>query len=308
MRHLGWTSEGRSSRWWISVSAALLCGLLVVTVPGQEPPPPDTKAAGPEAKPPDAEKQDAEGKVADEPVHIEHADLMTYDPEKNLYFLTGNVHFRHKDTHLYCDQAQYNEDEDTARATGNLKIVQPETTITGDLITADFGEEVADIVGNVRLLTQKKKEEPKPEVEATGEAPAEPAKEGEQKEGRWEEYKEKLTTVTCNQIRYWYEEKRAVATGNVVAEQEDKKVYGEEAEYVEKDDLLTLKGDPVKAVMDNGNTFTTPWVKVEVEGERFWTGPIIGTFKREKKEEAKPGEEPPAPPPAPQPPDQPKAP
>jgi lipopolysaccharide assembly outer membrane protein LptD (OstA) len=273
-----------------AVAAALLCALLVVTVPGQEPAPPDAKATAPEAKPDDAEK-----KEADEPVHIEHADLMTYDPEKNLYFLTGNVHFRHKDTHLYCDKAEYNEDEDTARATGNLKIVQPETTVTGDLITADFGEEVADIDGNVRLVTQKKKEE-KAEGEAVTPAPPEAPKEGEQKEGRWEKYKEKVTIVTCNHIRYWYEEKRAVATGNVVAEQEDKKVYGEEAEYVEKEDLLTLKGDPVKAVMDNGNTFTTPWVKAEVEGEQFWTGPIIGIFKREKKDETKPAEGQPAPP------------
>ena len=48
--------------------------------------------------------------------------------------------------------------------------------------------------------------------------------------------------------------------------------------------------------MDNGNTFTTPWVKAEVEGEQFWTGPIIGIFKREKKDETKPAEGQPAPP------------
>ena len=300
---------------WVVGPAACLLALLVATAPGQDAEPPDVKADAPEAAPPAANGAE-ERKEADEPVHIEHADLMSYDPEKNLYFLSGSVHFRHKDTHLYCDEAQYNEDEDTARATGNLKLVQPETTVTGDLITADFGEEVADITGNVRLMTQKKKEEPPPEGEAAPKAEEQPANGNGEKQDRWEEHKQKLTTVTCEQIRYWYEEKRAIATGNVVAEQEDKKVYGDEAEYVEKEDLLTLKGNPVKAIMENGNQFTTPWIKVEVEGERFWTGGFTGTFRKEKKEEEKPAEgqpappaEPPAaPPPEPNPDAQPKAP
>jgi lipopolysaccharide assembly outer membrane protein LptD (OstA) len=303
-------TQGRGKWATVAVATAMLVGaLLVAAVPGQEPPPPDTKAGEPAAA--------EEKKPSEEPVHIEHADLLSYDPEQNLYFLTGNVHFRQEDTHLYCDEAQYNEDEDTARAKGNLKIVQPETTITGDLITADFGEKFADIAGNVRIITQKKKEEkakpegegaPKEGGEATPKGEAPPAAEGEQKEGRWEEFKTKVTTVTCDQVRYWYDETRALATGSVVAVQEDKKVTADEAEYVEKDDLLTLKGNPVQASMEDGSQFTAPWVKVEVEGERFWTGPIIGTFKKEKKEEAKPGEEQPAPPPTPQPPEQPKAP
>jgi len=163
-------------------------------------------------------------------------------------------------------------------------------------MTADFGDEVADISGNVRLLTQKKKQEAPAEGEAAPKAGEAPAPEGEGKEGRFEEHKRKLTTVTCQQIRYWYEEKRALATGNVLAEQEDKKVYADEALYVEKDDLLTLTGNPVTAVMENGNRFTTPWVKVEVEGERFWTGGFSGTFKKEKTEEEKPAEGEPAPP------------
>jgi lipopolysaccharide assembly outer membrane protein LptD (OstA) len=277
-----------------AVASAVLLALRVAAAQGQPPPePPDTKAAAPEGAAPAKEP-----KKSDEPVHIEHADLMSYDPEKDLYFLSGNVHFRHKDTHLYCDEAQYSEVEDTARATGNLKLTQPETTVTGDLITADFEEEVADIVGNVRLVTQKKKKE---EAPAEGEAAPKadeppPAERADASDDRWEEYKEKLTTVTCDQIRYWYEEERALATGHVVAVQEDKKVYGDEAEYVEKDDLLTIKGNPVKGVMENGNQFTTPWVKVEVEGERFWTGGFSGTFKREKKDEEQPAEEQPAPP------------
>ena len=288
----------------LGLALALLVTALLAQPAESPPDAPDVKADTPEPAPP-AEGQagtEEEKKEADEPVRIEHADLLTYDPEKNVYYLStlsegsgGPVHFIHKDTHLYCDKAEYNEDEDTARSTGNLKIVQPDTTITGDLITADFDDEVADITGNVRLVTKKQKkaageppagEEPKAADRPAGEAPK------EEEPGRWDEYKEKLTTVTCEHIRYWYEQKNAIATGNVVAEQEDKKCFADEAEYVEKDDLLTVKGNPVRVEMTNGNRFQTPWAKVEVEGERFWTGGFTGTFKREKKDET--GDQPPA--------------
>lgn len=281
---------GPGACWWAASVTVLLGLLLVRGVFGQAPEGPKAEAPEPSA----AGKAPEEPKESDEPVYIEHADQVSYDPEKNVYFLTtlppdqskGPVHFRHKDTHLYCDQAQYNEEEDTARATGNLRIVQPDTTVTGDLIIADFDQEVAEIIGNVRVVTQRKKRTS---------ADSGQSKEEEQKETRWEEYKQKITTITCQQIRYWYEEKRAIATGGVVAEQEDKRITADEAEYVEKEDLLTLRGNPVVASTKDGDRFTTTWVKVEIEGERFWTGPFVGTFRREKKQEQKSGQQEPAP-------------
>jgi len=90
------------SRGWIGLVTApamLLCALLVVAVAGQEAQAPEVKADTPPAAP--AEAAGEEPKEADEPVHIEHADLVSYDPEKNMYFLSGNVHLRHKEKHLY---------------------------------------------------------------------------------------------------------------------------------------------------------------------------------------------------------------
>jgi len=263
---------------------------------GQAPKAADDKAASDEKKPEE-----------EEPVHIENADRMQYDPEKGLYFLTGNVHFRHKDAHLYSDEAQYDEENDTARAVGHLKLVTPDTTVTGDLITADFDEEVAEITGNVRLVTQRKKEE-KPEAEqqagepgngAEGEAGAAPAdeaakpEENDKEPKKLDEYREKLTTVTCEKIRYWYEEKRAVATDNIVAVQEDKTCYADEGTYLEDDETLTLTGNPVRVVTENGNRFQAPKITVDIAGDQVWTeGRVSGIFKREKKgEEA--GQEPP---------------
>ncbi len=279
--------------------------LLAACAAGQDetaPASPPSAKADETAPPPEAEKDEAAkqgDEEEEEPVHVENADLMQYDPEKALYFLTGNVHFRHKDAHLYCDEAQYDEENDTARAVGHLKLVTPDTTVTGDLITADFDEEVADITSNVRLVTQRKKKanEEDEKGAAEGEAaetvePAEQdagAKEEEGRPKKLDEYREKLTTVTCEKIRYWYEEKRAVATGNIVAVQEDKTCYADEGTYLEEEDTLTLTGSPVRVVMENGNRFETNKVTVDVEGDRIWTeGPFSGIFKREKKEEQPP--------------------
>ncbi|MGQ9731036.1 MAG: OstA-like protein [Candidatus Zipacnadales bacterium] len=288
------------SRVQLFYTAMLLGGaLLGAVLSAQLPPTPPPSVTANDQSSAEAPEEPRE---EEEPVRIERADFLKYDPEQNVYYLTGNVHFIHKDTHLYCDEAEYNDDKETARAVGNLKLVQAETTVTGDLMTADFNEEVAEVIGNVRLITKKKKEANKKESETAGQASSadqsdqsaekhQQSATGEsdaEKSGRWDEYKEKLTTITCDKLSYWYEAERAIATGNIVVEQDDKVCYAEEAEYVEADDLLTLKGNPVRVVMESGNTFQTPWIKVEVEGERFWTGGFTGVFKREKKDETTP--------------------
>lgn len=290
----------------LALSAAAAAGLVLLpaglALCQNDTPAPPPSAKADDAKPqPEAvadeaatEKGTGEQKEEEEPVHIENADLMQYDPEKELYFLTGNVHFRHRDAHLYCDEAEYNEADDTARAVGHLKLVTPDSTVTGDLITADFDQEVAEVTGNVRLVTQRKKEaeaEEKPADEAepanAGPEAEKPNDEADKEPKKLDEYREKLTTVTCERIRYWYEEKRALGTGNVVAVQEDKTCYADEATYLEDEDTLTLVGKPVRVVMENGNRFQTNKVVVDVEGDRIWTeGPFSGIFKREKKEES----------------------
>ena len=51
----------------------------------------------------------------------------------------------------------------------------------------------------------------------------------------------------------WYEENRAIAEGNVVAVQEDKKAYADKGVYVEDEDTLTLTGKPVRFTKDSGD-------------------------------------------------------
>ncbi|MFW5867689.1 MAG: OstA-like protein, partial [Armatimonadota bacterium] len=79
--------------------------------------------------------QEPEGLTEDEDrARIEQADHLRYDPDEAMYYLDGNVVFSHRDIKLYCDSAVYDYDNNSAEATGNPKIVEPETTITGDVI------------------------------------------------------------------------------------------------------------------------------------------------------------------------------
>ena len=76
---------------------------------------------------------------------IESADLLRYDPVEGTYHLTGHVVFSHRDIKLYCDEAVYDYDENSAVAKGNPRIVSKDTTITGTLVEVDFDNEVAGI-------------------------------------------------------------------------------------------------------------------------------------------------------------------
>ena len=215
------------------------------------------------------------------------------DLEKDMYYLTGNVVFTQETTKLHCDQAEYSGKENTAKATGNLKIVdKEETTVTGDKINADFDKELAVITGNVVLVTQKK-----------GEAAADASKA--------EKEKHKKTTLTCDKIEYYYGEGRAVATGNLKVVHEDKTVTGDVGVYLEKDEVATVTGN-VKLVDDKGRhmecekatvSTTEDWAEFEGVKGKWW--------KTEEKTEGTPETKPPAegetPPPAEQPPSAPAA-
>jgi len=302
---------GKATRVWCWWIGAAMAAVVLLALPAAErvfcqtdqPAPPSAKA--PEA--PAGDKK-AEGEKREEkPVEVVNADLAQY--AQPTYTLTGNVHFRQEDADLYCDQAQYDEDKDTARATGHLKMTTPEATVTGDLIVADFGKKVADITGNVRLEAQRKKKggeanpagaETKPtEGAAPPQGEEKKGEATEQKPSKLDEYREKLTVVTCEHIQYFYDEKRAILTGNVVAVQEDKTVTGDEGVYIQNDqeETLTLTGDPVKLVMKNGNHMETPTVTIDLKTEVIKTGPATGVFKKEKKEETPEGKtEQPSPP------------
>ncbi len=106
-----------------------------------------------DTEPPD----EPEGITEDEDrARIESADHLRYDATEGMYYLDGNVILSHKDIKLYCDSATYDYDNNRAVAQGNPRIVNPDTTVTGDIIEADFDDEVATISGYVTAVTQRK--------------------------------------------------------------------------------------------------------------------------------------------------------
>ena len=229
------------------------------------PPPPQPPALAPEAETEETEEDE-------DIVKVEHAALVEYDAARELYYLSGNVIFSHQDVKMYCDEAWYNEADDTARATGHLKIVDPEATITGDLCTADFDAEVATVTGNVTMVTQKKKKESEGE---------------EEKPSKFDEYREKKTTITCPKIVYEYGDdvKKANIFGRVKTVQEDKTAWADHAVYEELADIITLTGN-VLVRTEKGEEFRSPEVVIATEDEWMKARDVTGiTFRKKKAEE-----------------------
>ena len=212
-----------------------------------------------------------EAEQEDDVVRIEHAAELQYVAEQEIYYLSGNVIFSHQDMKLYCDEAWYNEADDTARATGHLRIAGPESTITGDLATADFDAEIVTVVGNVTVIAQKKKEEASAEEE--------------NKPSKFEEYRQKKTTIICPKIVYEYadEVKRVTCPGPVKAVQEDKTAWADKAVYEELEDIVTLTGN-VRVKTEEGEEFRSPQVVISIEDEWMRATQVTGMTFRKKKE------------------------
>jgi len=223
-----------------------------------------------------AEAEESGGLAEDEDrARIESADLLRYDPAEGMYYLTGNVVFSHRDIKLYCDEAVYDYDENSAVAKGNPRVESEDTTITGTVIEADFDDEVATIADDVTIVTQRKREK--------GEQPAEGA-DGEEPR-HLEDYWEKKTTITCQKIVYEYAEdvKRGTATGRIKAVQEDKTCYADQAVYEELKDIITLTGD-VRVLTDKGDEFRCPKAVISVEEDWIRAEQVTGVGKRRPEE------------------------
>ena len=218
---------------------------------------------------------------------IESADHLRYEPAEGMYYLNGNVVFAHKEIKLYCDEAIYDYDENSAVAKGNPKVVDPETTITGDLIEANFEDELATISGNVTAVTQKK-------PAAGPEAASEAAEDSEQPPRDLDELREKRTTITAERVKYEYADTvgRMTATGRVKAVQEDKTVYANQAVYEEKPEIITLTGD-VRIITDKGDELRCPSAVISISEDwiRAENVQVVGKRRRDEGEQAPPAEE-----------------
>jgi len=237
-------------------------------------------------------------------IKVIHADSFSRSGKTKITTLKGNAIVAHNDTRFYADEIVIDDEKDTGRATGHLKITDPDSEIVGDLITADFTQELAVITGNVRMKHQKKPAEPeqpagaeKPESPAP--APGTPANQkapettGSNKEKEPEtvqEFESKLTVITCTRIDFYYEVDRAEAIGNVVAKQEKKTVYADRLVYDKKAEILTVDGQ-ARVETEDGDLLHFRGVVVDLDQDTVEGALISGQLHREKKqstEEKKP--------------------
>lgn len=266
-------STHRAGVGWKWIGAAVCAGLLFAVAAHAQPAPGATPRTGEPRRlaprEPDKKKDDKRQ------VRINHADRARYDSARGLFYLFGKVQMSDEDMKLYCDEATYNENDDTAACAGNLKIIDGENVITGNLINADFEAEIINIEGSVKIVTTKTL-----------------------KSQEEEEEEKRITTITCDKIVYTYTEGRrfALATGNLKAVQKDKTVIAEKAEYDREQDIITLSSPGSGSVvikMDNGNEFTVAKVIISVTEDWIdMEGGLAGIIFRDDKKE----DQPPAPP------------
>ena len=262
---------------------------------------------------PAAQKKDDEERR----VRIERADTFRHDGDRT-YNLRGNVVIRHKDLTLYCDAADYlagetDDSEGTLRATGNLRLTDPENVITGDLLEVDFDREVALITGNVRVVTEKKQEKETVREDAApglsrtkdekrladgrnGVNPVagrpEPNREDKQEVTRespeprsFKEYREKRTVITCERLEFEYADdvRRLTATPRVQAVQEDKTVWADRAVYEELAEIVTLTGNVIVRTED-GDEMHAALVVISVEEDWVQAEGVSGVTLRKRRD------------------------
>lgn len=209
------------------------------------------------------------------------ADTSSYkwEGEDRILALVGNVKFAQGDTVLLADKVDYRESTKTANASGNLKIYDDQSTITGDKCIISFKEKKVNLTGNVRMVAKPK---------------AKP-KDAEESKSKKTELKEE-TVITCSSIDYFYKEKRSIVPSAVTITQKNRTITADSALYTGKDEIVQLAGN-VKARDEKGkHSFSAPKVTVSLDENNQWVEAekATGTFyvKDEDEEEPKPAPKP----------------
>ncbi len=193
-----------------------------------------------------------------------HADVVkAVWGNKTEVLMVGNVRFISKDTTLTSDKVTYDKQTKTAVSPGKISITNPECDVTGSKGIAYFEKKLGIIEGDVTMLMKPKKDETqdKDSIKAKMSEP---------------------TTITCPKLEYLYSSKIATATGGVVFKQQKRSAKADKAVYDGKKELLTLTGNPVEGVDEDGQTFKAPKVVISLKNGDEWmeaTGGFSGSFK-----------------------------
>ncbi len=90
------------------------------------------------------------------PLYLEGADQLSFDGyNTDAQVLTGNVRFRHDNSRMFCDRANFYEQRNLMDAFGNVRIVKDSVTIYGDRLHYNGNTKMARMKGRVRVVSKQ---------------------------------------------------------------------------------------------------------------------------------------------------------
>jgi lipopolysaccharide export system protein LptA len=191
-----------------------------------------------------------------------NADRMVYDQKKGEISLFGNVRFIHGITSLTGERATFNTNAKTGHIRGNVKITQPETTITADKMSVFYDKNKAELSGGVNFVTGKN-----------------PLNTGGQIQ---------QTRITSQSMVYDWAVRSGEASGRVTVTQGNRRANGDRAHYNGISEIITMTGN-VKFEQGSNHWVTAQQVVIDMKNDTFSaSGGVSGTFYVEVPDESKP--------------------
>ena len=170
-----------------------------------------------------------------------------------------------EDFTLYCDSITYNQNNSQADATGHVRIETRDSTITSELIHANFDTNIITLLHSVDLKTHGAKAGAPPSDKNAPEKKAadKPAK----PKSLRDEARDKSSEMTCDNVDYNYRNHEAVATGNIHITQGANHGTCDKITYGEDRNVAILEGNVVFTDTGAGQTFRTPLLKVYIDDD-----------------------------------------
>ncbi|MGE5588693.1 MAG: LptA/OstA family protein [Clostridia bacterium] len=175
--------------------------------------------------------------AAGEKVVVTADKRVAIDFDADVTVFEGSVRIAYSDVVITADRAEVRERK-TATITGNVKLVQPDIVLTGDVLTAYISEKRVVVEGGV-TLTKDEKKSGNAGKDGAGAASGGASGAG----GAGDSSGKERVVVTCDRMELKTSTRGFVASGHVEMKRGNTLARAERATYTEKDRLAILEGN-----------------------------------------------------------------
>ncbi len=168
--------------------------------------------------------------AAKEKVQVTAKDKVTVDLDTDVTVFEGSVRIAYGDVEIMAERAEVKERK-TAHLSGNVKLIQPDVVLTGEVFTAYINEKRVVAEGGVVLT--------KEEVRAN--------------EGQDSSLEKDTVVITCDKMDLSTKTRGFTAEGNVQVRRGSSFAKADEATYRESEKVVLLMGN-VSAEGKNGES------------------------------------------------------